>query len=638
MDLLVDLVIFAFIYLAATQIGQHVTRARLPMISGYLLAGVMVGPYVLNLVDQASVVNLRFIDNIALAFIAFAAGSELYLKELRSRLRSIGFITTGLVLTTFTLVTLTVLLLANYIPFMADMPLVGKVAVAIMAGAILVARSPSSAIAIIKELRARGPFTKTVLGVTVIMDVVVIILFALNSSVADALLTGVELDIVFILLVGGEIILSLVLGYVLSLVLRLIFSLRVSTAYKYIMMLVVGYGVFVLSGWIREQTGEHFVVEIFIEPLLTCMVAGFLVANFHAIRIEFLKAIEDIGPRVYIVFFTLTGASMALDVLAKTWYIALAMFAARLIAIMIGSFGGGVAAGDPMRRNRVSWMAFVTQAGVGLGLAKEAAVAFPEMGASFSTLIIAVIVINQVVGPPFFKIAIRRVGEDHLPATAHPDRIRDVLILGVEQSSLALARQLKAHGWKVKLADTDRTHVDRMNDNGLEIHWLPEITSGQLDGLITSGTDAVVAMLHDDEENFQACQIASESFGVPRLIARLQDNARDESLAEIGVMVVHPAAALVSLLDQSVRAPDAIASLLQSDPNFDTVQITITDHDLVDIPLRDIRFPTDVLVIRIKRGSHSIEPHGYSTFHLDDEVLLMGNSDSLAEISDRLGF
>jgi len=249
-----------------------------------------------------------------------------------------------------------------------------------------------------------------------------------------------------------------------------------------------------------------------------------------------------------------------------------------------------------------------------------------------------VIVINQVVGPPFFKIAIRRVGEDHLPATAHPDRIRDVLILGVEQSSLALARQLKAHGWKVKLADTDRTHVDRMNDNGLEIHWLPEITSGQLDGLITSGTDAVVAMLHDDEENFQACQIASESFGVPRLIARLQDNARDESLAEIGVMVVHPAAALVSLLDQSVRAPDAIASLLQSDPNFDTVQITITDHDLVDIPLRDIRFPTDVLVIRIKRGSHSIEPHGYSTFHLDDEVLLMGNSDSLAEISDRLGF
>ena len=177
-----------------------------------------------------------------------------------------------------------------------------------------------------------------------------------------------------------------------------------------------------------------------------------------------------------------------------------------------------------------------------------------------------------------------------------------------------------------------------MNNDGLDIHWLPEISREHLDSIMTNATDAVVAMLHDDEQNYEACLMASDCYGIPRLIARLQESEWDARLAEIGVMVIHPAAALVSLLDQSVRAPEAVAALLQTDPDFETVQITITDPDLVDIPMRDIRFPTDVLVIRIKRGSHSIEPHGYTTFHRNDEVILMGKPESLREISNRLGF
>jgi Trk K+ transport system NAD-binding subunit len=509
---------------------------------------------------------------------------------------------------------------------------------AIMAGAILVARSPSSAIAIINELRARGPFTKTVLGVTVVMDVGVITLFALNSSIADALLTGVDLDWGFILLVSGEILLSLTLGFIISLVLRQIFMLRAATAYKYILMLLTGYGAFALSAWIREFSGTNYPVEIFIEPLLACMVAGFLLSNFHPVRIEFLKSIEDISPRVYIVFFTLTGASMALDVLVKTWHIALILFAVRLIAIMIGSFSGGAIAGDPMRYNRIGWMSYITQAGVGLGLAKEAAVEFPEMGASFATLIIAVIVINQLAGPPLFKLAIRKAGEDHLPATAHPDRIRDALILGAEQSSLALARQLEEHGWKVILADTDCTHCDRLKEEGIDIYWVPEISKEKLNGVITSATDALVAMLPDDEQNCEACEIAHEYYGVPRLVARLQGESCDDRLAAIGAMVIHPTAALVSLLDQSVRAPEMVVAMLQTNPDYETIQITITDLDLVNIPLREIRLPTDVLVTRIKRGRHFIEPHGFTTFHIGDEVILMGEPDSLVEVANRLGF
>ena len=171
---------FAVLALAAGQIGHYFSRLRLPLISGFLFAGVLVGPYVLDLISDEAVTSLHFVDEVSLAYIAFAAGSELYLEELRSQFKSITWVTIGLVVSTFTLGSVAVFLLARFVPFMQTMVGNGRIAVALLAGGILVARSPSSAIAIINELRAKGPFTRMTLGVTVIMDVVVIILFAIN--------------------------------------------------------------------------------------------------------------------------------------------------------------------------------------------------------------------------------------------------------------------------------------------------------------------------------------------------------------------------------------------------------------------------------------------------------------------------
>ena len=139
---------FIIIALASKQIGQFFKRAKLPLISGFLVAGVIAGPYVLGLIPAKAVENLGFIDEIALAVIAFAAGNELYIKELRDRIKSITWVTAGLVLSTFTLGTLTFIVLADYLPFMQTMSITGRIAVAVLGGAILVARSPSSAIAI----------------------------------------------------------------------------------------------------------------------------------------------------------------------------------------------------------------------------------------------------------------------------------------------------------------------------------------------------------------------------------------------------------------------------------------------------------------------------------------------------------
>ena len=151
---------FVVIALASQRIGDLLCKRGLPLISGYLLTGVIVGPYALNLITADVVTKMRFIDEMALGFIAFAAGNELYLSELKNRLKSIGWVTAGLVLSTFTLGSLAIVALGRFIPFMQGIPLSGQIGIALLGGSILVARSPSSTIAIVNELRANGPFRK----------------------------------------------------------------------------------------------------------------------------------------------------------------------------------------------------------------------------------------------------------------------------------------------------------------------------------------------------------------------------------------------------------------------------------------------------------------------------------------------
>lgn len=631
-NILLAVASFVIIALAAQQIGRLFTQAKLPRISGYLFTGIIAGPFVLKLFSQEATVSLRFVDEVSLAFIAFAAGSELYLKELRSRFKSITWVTAGLVLSAFTLGSLAMFTLADFIPFMQAMATPSRIAVAILAGAILVARSPSSAIAIINELRAKGPFTQAALGVTVIMDVVVIVLFSINSSLADAFLTAISVNLTFVGLLLGELLLSILLGYALSKGMRLILSLPINIPFKAGLLLLAGYGVFILSAVLRTASHQYLSVEILLEPLLICMIGSFLVTNYSPYRPEFLRILENIGPPVYVAFFTLTGASLMLDILAKTWPIALTLFVVRLIAIFIGSFGGGVIAGDPMRQNRLSWMAYVTQAGVGLGLAKEVAVEFPEWGAAFATVIISVIVVNQIVGPPFFKWAIHMVGEAHVRAEPSEfDGIRDVIIFGLEDQSLALARRLRAHGWQVKIAALQNPNPEEIADSDIEIRQLSAISPDALHHLETSSAEAIVAML-SDEENYQICELAYEHFGTQNLVVRLHDYANRQRFLELGAAIVFPNAALVNLLDHLVRAPTAASLFLGVDEDQDIVDVELRNPDLHGLTVRDLRLPLDTLILSVHRRGHTLITHGYTRLERGDQITILGSPESLEQV------
>ena len=623
---------FIIIAIASNQIGKYFTRFKLPLISGFLLTGVIAGPYMLDLISNESLQNLRFVDEIALAVIAFAAGNELYIKELRDRIKTITSVLIGLVSVTFPIGVLTILFLANHLPFMQSLPFTNQLAIALLGGAILVARSPSSAIAIINELRARGPFTKTVMGVTVIMDVVVIVLFGLNSSIADALLTNLPFNLGFVLLMLFEIGISIGAGFIIYLLIRLVLTTRIHHYLKTGIILSIGYGVFILSNLFREYSHQKLPFEILIEPLLICMIGGFLISSFSDYRDDFTRILQEVGPGIYILFFTLTGASLAVDILLKTWPVALILFAMRLLSIFIGSFTGGAIAKAPMQHNRLAWMAYITQAGVGLGLAKEVAVEFPAWGDAFATVMIAVIVMNQITGPPFFKWVINRVGESHTRAKqAAFDGIRDVIIFGLKAQAITLTRQLQQHDWQVKLICLNAAEVERFDSDDLDVHLVNEINLDVLNRLDTMHADAIVSFLPNDL-SYKVFELAYEHFGTDTLVVHLKDCDDYKRFHNLGVLVVEPQTAVLNLLEHFVRTPAGTSLLLDGDESQEMIDIEIGNPNISGLTLRELRLPLDVLVLSILREGHYMVSRGFTKFEMGDRVTLVGPKEKLQEV------
>lgn len=636
MDLIIFTIGFALIALAAKQMGTSLGKTGLPLISAFLLTGILAGPYMLNMISKEATQTLGFVDEVSLGFIAFAAGGELYLKELKNRLKSIAWITTGLVVCTFSLTALTVFFLSDHIPFMKTMPVSARVAVAILAGAILVARSPSSAIAIVNELRAKGPFTQTVLGVTIIMDVFVIILFAANSSVADALLTGVAFNFGFIVLLFFEISTSLIIGFFVSKCLLGILLLPVHKYIKTGLILFTGYLVFLFSAAIRQFSHDYFFVEFLFEPLLICMVAGFFMSNTSRFRQEFLKILLDIGPAVYIAFFTLTGASLSLDVLAATWPIAVSLFFVRGIAIFLGSFIGGTLAKNQLKANTVSWMAYITQAGVGLGLAKEVAVEFPQFGNPFATIIISIIVLNQLVGPPLFKFAIKLMKEDHTKSKGGLfEGTKEAVIFGADGQASALAQSLVSQGWTIRMA-VKGTDVSLDNLPEIEVHHIFEFSIDELRRINCHKAGALVTML-SDEYNYKICETAYENFGTQTLIARLNDRFNLARFQLLGVLIVDPSTAIVGLLDHFVRSPAAASLLMGMHKERNVVDLLIENQDLSGLALRDLRLPFDIIIMSVRRRGVLFMPHGFTRLEAGDLVTVMGSKNAITELALKFG-
>ncbi|MCV9388593.1 monovalent cation:proton antiporter family protein [Reichenbachiella ulvae] len=618
---------FLIICIAASRIAPQFKRINLPVITGFLFTGIICGPYVLNLIPKESSIQLNFVNEVALSFIAFAAGAELYIRELRSKFRSIKWNTISQLLFTFGIGSTSIYFFSDIIPFMDGMQFVERLSVSILAGAIFVARSPTSAIAIINELRAKGPMTQTVLGVTVLTDFFVIILFAICYSFALSLTSGDNFNYLSLLILLLELSASFGLGWLLGQTLNWILNLRVIVHFKMAVIILIGYSVYLLDHFIAEYTQHYIGTELGIEPLIICIIASFFVTNYTKNKPEFLSILDKAFPIIYAAFFTLTGASLSLYALLDASLIAVIFFLIRLISIVAGNYLGGIMAEDPWPQIHLGWMPYITQAGVALGLTAVVSNSFPDFGQAFAAFIIAIIVINEVIGPPLFKYALTKIGENRNKGTFKFDGVRDAIILGFESQSVSLARQLMENGWKVQIA-TRKEKGSIEEPTGITINYIDGVSLDSLKEMKAEKSEAIVCLM-SDQRNLEACELAYKHFGTPDLIVRLDDRSYFDKFLALGVRIVDPSTAIVSLLDHYVRSPQATSLLLGMEPGQDTRDMELLDPSLHGITLRDLRLPSDVLILSIQRSGQMIISHGFTRLRVGDVVTFVGSKESL---------
>jgi len=387
-----------FLLLAAHLGGELAKRVRLPRITGFLLTGFAVGPAWLGLVRGDEVLALGFIADAAVALIAFTAGSELTLALLRPGRVMLTRLSTGAILFPLGIVAAVVLSVSPWFPLTVHQPFGDALAVALVLGAIAAASSPAVTMALMDELDARGPFARTVLGVTIAKDVLVIVLFTLVLAIARPLTSAGALDVsvawTMLLHVAGSIATGVALGYAVSHYLRLIDR---DTPLFLVALAFVTAEVARLVG---------------LETMLIALAAGFYARNFSPVEGERLRADLKRGALpVYIIFFALAGAGLHLESLADLWPWVLLLVALRALGLRLGTRWAGRSPAVPADLARHGWLGLVSQAGVTLGLAAAARRAFPEWGVSLEALVVVMIGIHEVVGPICFRRALRLTGE-----------------------------------------------------------------------------------------------------------------------------------------------------------------------------------------------------------------------------------
>jgi Kef-type K+ transport system membrane component KefB len=386
------ILIFAFLF------GKQVERLGLPQITGFILAGILCGPYVLKFLDAEQVADLQLIDGLALSLIALTAGGEMRISRLKGRLKAIsslvGFQTIFIIGGFVVFVNIG----RSVFPFFAGNTWAQSLALALLLGTIATATSPATTIAIITETKSKGKYTDLILSTAVVKDFVVILLFAFFLSLSSLLnFPDQGFDASFFLQIirdlGGSMLLGVAVGG--GIILYLLYIKRELTIF------ILGIAFFTYQ--ISHTFGFH--------PLLICLVAGFLVENLSPHGDRLIQAIEKSSLPVFVIFFAISGASLNLDALRSSWMLALVCVFLRGLLKFAGTYTGARLVGEDTVVKRIGWTGFISQAGVSLGLAMLVERAFPSWEGKFMSLVVAVIAINQIIGPILLQKLLIKVKE-----------------------------------------------------------------------------------------------------------------------------------------------------------------------------------------------------------------------------------
>lgn len=389
---------FGFLLIAGTLTSELVEPLGLPHLTGYLIAGVAAGPHVLKLVDEHTVKSLSPVNTLALCLIALAGGAELDFDSLRKGTRSLAWAMLIQTVAVLAVVTATFVAARPLIGFARTMAPGALLAVALLWGSLAVSRSPSATLALLSQTRASGPLMTFTLAFVMASDVLVVIVVAgILGAVRPLIDPAASFSLSSFGTLGHELFGSVAIGTTLGLVIAT--YLRLVNRQMLVVLLVLGFGASTVLEYLR------------FDPLLTFMVAGFIVRNLSNQGRKFVQYIEETSSVVYVVFFAIAGADLDVPLLRSLWPVALILAFSRAVVTWVASRVASRIAEDPPLLRRWGWTGLVSQAGLTLGLSLLVARELPGIGTAFRALAIATVAVNEVVGPVMFKFALDRTGE-----------------------------------------------------------------------------------------------------------------------------------------------------------------------------------------------------------------------------------
>ena len=388
-----------FALIAAALAGELFEQIRLPRLSGYLVFGLVCGPYLANIITRPMARDLQFVNGLAISLIALIAGLELNYGRLKPRLAAMVKLGGGTLVVMYAVLFPALWLAWPWLPIEPGATGMARVALAVLFTTIVVSFSPTVTIAVIADTRSRGPIAEMVLAVVVIADLALIIFFTLSMQLVRWT-SGTDLagDVSLLARLSWEIFGSLAFGAIFGALFA--FYLRAIGRELTIALLALCVAM--------SEIGPLF----HFEPLLASLAAGLVVENIAAHSGDSLRdAVERGALPVLIVFFAAAGASLQLDALALIGLTAAAISAVRLVTIRQGVKAAALFARVPSETADLVWMGLVSQAGVTLGLVILVASEFQDWGVRLQSLMVAMIAIHELIGPVLFRAALARAGE-----------------------------------------------------------------------------------------------------------------------------------------------------------------------------------------------------------------------------------
>ena len=388
----VIIIAIAIMLLCGFLMTRITKKLKLPNVTAYIVTGILIGPFCLNLIPQTIITGTEFLADIALAFIAFSTGEFFKFSKLKNNAGKVVIITLAEALTA----SLFMFILTFWILRL-------NLAFSIVLAALASATAPASTMMTIRQTQAKGDFVDTLLQVVAYDDIVALLAYSIAISVAVSSSTGAALGIWDIILPILKNLGVLALGGVFGLLMKLFIQKKRSTDNRLIIAIAL---LFAFCGICAAMD---------VSPLLGCMSMGTVYINVTDDD-KLFKQLNYFSPPILLLFFVRSGLSFDLNALIKPsgaiggvplLLIGVLSFIVRILGKYAGAFFGCLSVKKPKETRNYFGLALIPQAGVAIGLAAIGARTLGgESGNALQTVILASSVLYELIGPACAKLSL----------------------------------------------------------------------------------------------------------------------------------------------------------------------------------------------------------------------------------------